>query len=126
MKLFKNITLVILIIFYVVAGLNHFIHPGGYLKIIPDYIPFPNAVNLVSGACEITFAVMALFSKTRQIAGWLIILMLAAFMPVHITMANEAPLRVGSLWVTPAWAWARILLQPVLMFWAWWSTRVVQ
>ena len=124
MRIFKSITLVIIVIFYIIAGANHFIHPDGYLKIIPKYIPYPIVMNLVAGACEIIFGILMIFTATRPAAGWLIILMLAAFMPVHITMAFDAPLKVGNLWVTPLWAWARILFQPVLMFWAWWSTRV--
>ncbi len=124
MRIFKTVTLVILIVFYAGAGANHFIHPDGYLKIIPGYIPFPKAVNFISGACELIFGMMMIFPQTRPLAGWLTVIMLAAFMPVHFTMAFEAPLKVGSLWVTPMWAWARILFQPVLMYWAWWSTRV--
>lgn len=124
MRTFKTITLVLIVIFYAVAGANHFIHPDGYLKIMPRYIPYPSVMNIISGAFEIIFAVMLIFPVTRPAAGWLIILMLAAFMPVHFTMAFDAPLKVGSLWVTPAWAWARILFQPVLMYWAWWSSRV--
>lgn len=124
MRKAKIIGLVLLIAGYIVAGINHFVHPSGYLKIIPDYIPMPVAINYISGSCEIVFAIMMIFKATRSIAGWLIVLMLAAFMPVHITMALEAPLTVGTVLVTPLLAWLRIVLQPVLMYWAWWNTRL--
>jgi hypothetical protein len=39
-------------------------------------------------------------------------------------MVYDAPMKVGKLEVTPFIAWARLLLQPVLMYWAWWSTRI--
>lgn len=123
MQIFRNISLVIIVIFYTIAGINHFWHPKGYIKIIPAYIPFPFAINLISGTCELIFSAMVIFPTTRPIAGWLIVAMLMAFLPVHISMIYDAPLKVGNLKVTPFIAWARLLLQPLLMYWAWWSTR---
>jgi uncharacterized membrane protein len=124
MRIFRNITLVIIVIFYAIAGINHFWHPKGYIKIIPAYIPHPSFMNILSGLCELIFSVMMIFPASRPLAGWLIIAMLTAFLPVHITMVYDAPMRLGKLEVTPFIAWARLLLQPVLMYWAWWSTRV--
>jgi uncharacterized membrane protein len=109
----------VLIIGYLLAGINHFVHPAGYIPIIPAYIPFPKLMNLLAGGFELLFALMLLSPKTRPIAAWGIILMLAAFMPVHIQMIIDAPFKLGNLMVTPLIAWIRVLLQPVLMLWAW-------
>ncbi|MBB5396147.1 hypothetical protein HDC91_002196 [Mucilaginibacter sp. AK015] len=38
-------------------------------------------------------------------------------------MIIDAPVNLGSLTVTPAIAWVRLLLQPVLMLWAWWHSK---
>lgn len=121
----KKISLIVLIIFYVAAGINHFVHPDGYVKIIPDYLPAHSLLNYLAGACEIIFGTLLIFPQTRNWGIALLILMLAAFMPVHITMLQQAPMRLGSLQITPAIAWIRILLQPVLMLWlAWhWQTK---
>jgi uncharacterized membrane protein len=117
----KKTGLVILIIFYLVAGVNHFRDPGSYLKIIPAYLPFPQFLNLLAGFFEISFAVLLIFAKTRAFAAWGIILLLIAFFPVHIRMVGDAPLQLGSLTVTPLLAWIRlIILQPLLILWAWW------
>ena len=35
--------------FYVLAGINHFLNPKFYLKIIPPFLPFPQLVNRASG-----------------------------------------------------------------------------
>lgn len=123
MSIFKKISLVLLISGYTAAGINHFVHPAGYIKIIPDYLPFHYTLNLLAGICEIIFALMLVFKPTRKWGAWLIILMLAAFLPVHITMLRQAPMQLGSLHVTPTMAWIRLLLQPVLMLWAWWHTH---
>ena len=121
----KKISLIILIVGYVVAGLNHFVHPDGYIKIIPRYLPYPEALNIIAGVCEIIFGAMLISATTRNLGIVMLVLMLAAFLPVHITMLQQAPLQVGSLWVTPLIAWIRLIFQPVLMLWlAWhWQTK---
>jgi uncharacterized membrane protein len=125
MRKLKKISLVVMIIFYLVAGFNHFYNPPSYLKIIPDYIPFPKIINLAAGFFELWFAIMLLFAKTRKLAAWGIILMLIAFLPVHIQMVKDAPFVLGgSITVTPFIAWVRlVVLQPLLILWAWWYTK---
>ena len=121
----KKISLVILIVGYIAAGLNHFVHPDGYIKIIPYYLPYPEALNYIAGVCEIIFGAMLISTATCNRGIVFIILMLAAFLPVHVTMLQQAPLQVGGLWVTPLIAWIRLIFQPILMLWlAWhWQTK---
>jgi len=121
---FKKVSLVILILFYLVAGINHFRNPDSYLRIIPRYIPYPVVMNILAGGFELLFASLMIFPKTRRFAALGIILMLLAFLPVHISMIGDAPLKLGDLLVTPLLAWVRlIVLQPLLILWAWWYTR---
>ncbi len=108
---------------YLIAGVNHFIHPQGYISIIPSYLPAPVMLNYLAGFFEVLFALMLIRPQTRKVASYGIILMLIAFLPVHITMLVHSPLKVGSLLVTPAIAWVRLALQPVLMLWAWWHAK---
>jgi uncharacterized membrane protein len=119
----KKGSLIVLIAGYLIAGINHFVHPNGYIHIIPAYIPFPKLVNIVSGIFEVLFALMLIFPKTRNLGSWGIILLLIAFLPVHIQMVIDAPFKLGTLTVTPLVAWIRILLQPVLILWAWWYVK---
>jgi uncharacterized membrane protein len=123
MKMIKNISLAIIIIGYLYAGVNHFHHPGGYIHIIPYYIPFPIFINYLSGAFEILFGFLLLFKATRNIGAWGICFLLIAFLPVHIQMIIDAPFKLGTFVVTPLVAWARLALQPLLILWAWWYTR---
>ena len=123
MPTIKNICLLIMIIAYVLAGANHFKSPGGYLKIIPPYLPYPQVLNILAGLFEITFGIMLTLPATRPLAAWGIILMLIAFMPAHIYMVQNAPMKMGSLIVTPTLAWARLPLQLLLAAWAWWHTK---
>jgi uncharacterized membrane protein len=123
MILTKKISLVVLITGYTFAGINHFWHPDGYIHIIPHYIPFPKLMNQLAGGCEVLFALMLIWPRTRPYAAWGIVLMLAAFLPVHIQMVIDAPFMLGNLHVTPLGAWIRVLFQPVLMVWAGWYGR---
>jgi uncharacterized membrane protein len=124
MRIFKKISLVVQILFYLVAGINHFRSPHSYYRIIPPYIPYPIFVNILAGCFELLFATMLIFPKTRPIAAWGIILMLLAFLPVHISMIGNAPLKLGDLLVTPFIAWVRlVVLQPLLILWAWLYTK---
>ena len=126
MNKLKKTGLVLMVIFYLIAGFNHFYNPPSYLKMIPAYITFPKIINLLAGFCELWFAIMLIFTKTRTFAAWAIILMLIAFLPVHIQMVKDAPFLLGgSVTVTPFIAWIRlVVLQPLLILWAWCYTRV--
>ncbi|MBE9585264.1 DoxX family protein [Mucilaginibacter sp. JRF] len=117
----KKAALILMIIGYALAGINHFINPASYIKIIPSYLPFPKTLNLLAGIFEVLFAMLLIPVKTRKPAAFGIILMLVAFLPVHISMIADAPLQLGSLTVTPLLAWVRlVILQPLLIAWAWW------
>jgi uncharacterized membrane protein len=118
----KSIGLFLLVSLYSLGGLNHFISTNLYLQIMPKYLPFPKELIVVSGFLEILLAALLLPPVTRKLAGWTIALMLLAFLPVHIQMIVDAPVRIGMIGVTPALAWARLALQPVLIAWAIWNT----
>lgn len=120
----KTISLVVLVIFYFLAGVNHFIHPAFYIGIIPSYLPAPKALNTAAGCCEIVLALLMIPGKSRKFAAWCIMLMLMAFLPVHIGMAVHVPLSFDKAEMTPLLIWARlVIMQPLLIWWVWWYTR---
>ncbi|MDN5289164.1 MAG: DoxX family protein [Mucilaginibacter sp.] len=123
MSLMKNISLIVLIAGYTLAGLNHFINPVSYQRIIPNYLPYPVILNILAGISEILLALLLIPATTRPWAAYGIVLMLIAFLPAHITMIADAPLRLGKLKVTPLLAWIRLALQPALIIWAWWHSK---
>lgn len=124
MRLLKKASLIILVIAYLAAGANHFRVPEGYINIIPQYIPLPKFMNIAAGFLEILFGLMLIFKRIRPWAARGIILMLIAFLPVHIDMVLHAPFWLGSLYVSPFIAWVRlVVLQPLLIGWAWWYAK---
>ena len=90
----KKAGLVLLIIGYAAAGLNHFRVPAFYIAIIPPYLSHPEIINVIAGCCEIGFALLLICTKTREFAAWGIVFMLIAFIPVHIEMVRNVPLQI--------------------------------
>ena len=109
---------------FILAGLNHFRIPQFYISIMPLYFPFPAVLNILAGIFELLFGILLIFKITRVWAAWGIVLLLIAFIPVHVNMLGfNKNIQIGKLNVTPLTAWLRLLLQPVLIWWAWWHTR---
>jgi uncharacterized membrane protein len=105
---------------YVLAGLNHFIHPSSYLEIMPAWLPLHEFLVLLTGLMEILFAGLLLFARTRRIGAWCIILLLIAIFPANLQMTlNYARDNNPYLWITIL----RLPLQILLVWWAWQFAR---
>ena len=89
MKMLKKFSLVLMIVLYISAGINHFIHPESYYPIIPPYFPFPALINIVSGLLELILGIGLMFAKTRNVAASGIIILLILFIPAHIYMIQK-------------------------------------
>lgn len=112
----------LLTVFMVGAGVNHFLDPGPYLAMTPEFLPAPRALVYISGVAEILGGLGLISARTRPFAAWGIIALLFAVFPANINMAvNDLPLGTRDV---PTWAlWARLPLQLVLIGWAFWYTR---
>ena len=122
--MFKKISLLLLIILYSGAGINHFIHPIGYYTIIPPYLPNHYLINILAGTAEIICAVLVAIPATRKLGAYLIIAMLIAFIPAHVYMIQKGGC-MGKEICIPLWgAWLRLFpLQFILIAWAWWHRK---
>ena len=111
----KEISLYVMTVLYIAAGVNHFLNPRFYLRIIPPQLPYHDGINKISGICEVVFALLLLPMATRHIAAWLIIVLLVAIFPANICMAIKWQRKHHpKLWI----AYARLPLQLVLIWWA--------
>ncbi|MCM4154615.1 hypothetical protein [Gramella sp. AN32] len=103
-------------IMYIIAGIMHFIKPKMYLRIMPRYLPAHKFLVLLSGAAEIILGIALLFSQTKNVAIYGIILMLLLFLLVHFYMLSSEKAAAG----LPKWIlWLRLPLQFILIGWAW-------
>jgi uncharacterized membrane protein len=120
MKTFCAAMKVLMAMLYIAAGINHFLNPQLYLRIMPPYLPWPMFLQYLAGFFEIVFGVLLLFPKYTRLAAWGVIVLLIAVYPANIHMAVNSHLYPD--W--PAWLyWVRLPLQFVLIAWAWWYTR---
>ena len=108
--------------FFVLAGLNHFVNPGFYLRMMPPYLPAHRALVAVSGVAEVAGGLGVLPGATRRLAGWGLIALLLTVYPANIHMAlNPEGFVAGGI---PLWVlYGRLPLQAVFIAWAWWATR---
>lgn len=110
----------ILAIFYISAGVNHFVQPKTYEAIMPDYLPRHRELVLWSGVAEIIGGAAVIHPKSRTFARWWILGVLTAVFPAHVHMVQN-PDRYKKIPV-PA-LWARMPMQVVLGYWAWKATE---
>jgi len=111
----RKISLVAMSILYIGAGINHFIQAAFYLKIMPWYFPYSLQLVYLSGVAEIVLGALFLFQKTRLVAAWLIIVMLIAFLTVHVQMIIDNYKDMGiTFWISIL----RLPLQFLLIRWA--------
>lgn len=111
-------------IFFIIAGINHFVMPGFYLPLIPDYLPYPGLINYASGVAEILAGFGILIPRFRFYASVFIIILLVLFIPSHVHFIVIGSCVEDGLCVHPAIGWLRlVLIHPLLMAWAWWCRK---
>ena len=126
----KKLSLYLFSIFYGIAGVFHFIFREVYHTVIPSYLPYPSAINYISGTLEILVAVLIWIPlplqfrintsllQSRKLASQITIIMLVAFIPAHIYfIQNEG---CAGSFCLPNWiGWLRlVIIHPFLIYWA--------
>jgi len=120
---FKRVMLWIMGIFYVLAGLAHFVRTDYYLPMMPLYLPAHRELVLLSGVAEVVLGIAVLIPQTRRLAAWGVILLLIAIFPANLHIAlHNVPL-FGAAEGAGIWNWVRLPFQLVLIAWAWWYTQ---
>lgn len=109
----------VLALFFIVAGVNHFLAPEIYLGMMPAWLPFKEAANLISGAAEIAGGIGLLIPRFRRAAAWGLIALLVAIFPANLQVALQGSM--PGLDNAPAWLlWLRLPFQIVFIAWVWW------
>ncbi len=116
----KSTLRVVLALFFVGAGINHFARTGFYLRMMPLYLPLHLELVQISGVAEIVLGVLLLIPRSSFVAAWGLIALLAAVFPANVQMALHPDTfpEFG-----PRALWLRLPLQAVLIAWAFWYTR---
>jgi len=119
MNRLKTTSKYVLAILMIFAGTMHFANPAFFLKIMPPYLPLHKELVLLSGAFEIVLGVLLLIPKCSSLAAWGIMALLIAVFPANIYLYQHQEILPAS----PTIHLLRLLLQGVLVLWAFWHTR---
>lgn len=110
----KNFLLWAFALILIVAGINHFIHPAMYIRLIPNFLPLV-ATNYFTALVEIGLGVGLIVKPAKRCAAIGTMLLMVFFLPFHIFDALREQPAIGSHTI----AWIRLVLQFVMIYWAW-------
>ena len=116
----KKIFLILLSIFMILAGLNHFRAPNFYLKMMPPYLPFHLELVYFSGIVEVLCGILLLISRTKTWGAWLCIATFVAIYPANIYMALNPSLFPD---IPEKGLYIRLPFQFLFIYWAYLFTK---
>jgi len=123
-RIIKNLSIYLMVYFYINVGIKHFTDPYWFLDIIPPYLEFISMeLVYISGLFEILLGLLLLFPKSRQVGSYGIILLLIAVYPANIYLAfNEKPQELIGISSFAA-SWIRLPIQFILIGLAYWHSK---
>jgi uncharacterized membrane protein len=114
MPKFKIILTYLFGLFMISGGAMHFINPEMYNPFIPDFLP-KDLVNYASGVLETMVGVAAMIPRYRSYGTLGILLLMLAFLPLHVMDVFSDQPAIGSHQL----ALIRLPIQFVFIAWAW-------
>ena len=109
-------------LFFVSAGIMHFVADDKFAAIVPPLLPFPYFIVWLTGGMEIAMGLLLLCPHLRANTGIILGLFLLAVLPANIYMA-VAGIPFGDTAASPAALWIRVALQFPLIAVIYWATR---
>ena len=110
---------------FVLTGSTHFTATESMLQMIPDFLPLRREAVYLSGLAELAGAVGLLVPWLRRLAGLGLAAMLIGVFPANINVALNN-LQIDLVSTDPVLQWARLLLQPVLVWLVLWASNSEQ
>ncbi|MFP2963909.1 DoxX family membrane protein [Myxococcus sp. 1LA] len=107
-------------LFFIGAGVMHFVMPARYAAMIPPQLPSPDLWVFLSGVAEVAGGLGLLLPRARRLAAVGLIALLLAILPanIHEAQANTA----AHVLPFPDWYfWLRIPFQLVYVAWVAWA-----
>jgi uncharacterized membrane protein len=110
-----NILKIIIALFMIYAGVQHFIKPDFFMPFVPKFLPLKTSIIYVSGAIEILVGLLLFIKKYSNFGAIGILILLILFLPIHIwDVFSETP-AIGSKQA----ALIRLPIQLILIFIIW-------
>ena len=114
----------VLVAFYLGAGILHLKSPQGFIKIVPSFVPWPAQVVWLTGFAEIAGAIGLMVPRLRKAAGIGLALYAICVFPANINHAVNQ-IDIGALPNSWWYHGPRFVLQPILVWCALWCSGVL-
>lgn len=96
MKIVWKILQVLLALFLIYAGVQHFLKPVFFEPFVPAFLPAKTFIIYASGVVEILLGILLVIPKYTKVAATGIIILMIIFLPIHIwDVFSETP-AIGS------------------------------
>ena len=112
----------LLALFFITAGILHFVFPQAYISVVPAWLGWHAALVAISGVAECAGGIGVLPAATRRWAGIGLLLLCVVVLPANVQMLLDALDRGKAGWII-ALLVLRLPLQALLMGWIWAATR---
>lgn len=118
----KEILRVVLAVSMLVTGILHFVFEEPFVKIVPDFLPYPLALVYISGVLEILGGIGLLIPVVSQLSAWGLVILYIVVFPANINMAVNH-IHIDGIPDSPWFQAIRLPFQAVLIAWAYWYTK---
>ena len=102
------------VIFFIGAGVNHFLNPQFYDAIVPQFIPFPRLVHQITGVLEIIIPLFLLTRFRKEAALIMIIFLILIYGANLYVWVNNLP--YGRTYFSNQQHFIRLLLQILYIY----------
>ena len=102
------------VVFFISAGINHFLNPQFYDALVPDFIPFPRLVHQITGVIEIILPLFLLTRFRKESALLMIIFLVILYGANLYVWVNNLP--YGRTYFTYQQHFFRFLLQVLYIY----------
>jgi len=75
---------ILLAVFIIYAGYQHFANPTVFEPFVPDFLGFKMPIIYISGVLEIAIGILLLTNKYQGYAAYAYFLLMLLFLPLHI------------------------------------------
>ena len=86
-----KVLIYVYVLFFVGAGLNHFLNPQFYDAIVPSFIPYPRFVHQFTGILEILIPILFLTKYRKEAAIMMILLLVILYGANLYVWINNLP-----------------------------------
>ena len=109
-----KVLIYVYVIFFIGAGVNHFLNPQFYDAIVPQFIPFPRLVHQITGVLEIIIPLFLLTRFRKEAALIMIIFLILIYGANLYVWVNNLP--YGRTYFTNQQHFFRLLLQILYIY----------